>query len=252
MPSRDLIAIGRRRAGISQRALALRMGLPQSTIARWEAGDHEPSLASVERALSACGLTLAVTVANADDSYASQIAQQLALTPDQRVSKLARLLPVKPGAVVRALADQGVRYVLAGEVAGAVHGWPITLDSGELLIVPEDEPGNRRSLEAAVETLGAHRPDLDDAFAGLDRRFIWPFRGSQRLVAAPRPAGSRGYRDLLRDATLVTLGGVEVQVASLRDLIRLADASPRERDRAFTAALWATLDQVRSQERRAA
>jgi hypothetical protein len=38
----------------------------------------------------------------------------------------------------------------------------------------------------------------------------------------------------------------------LRDLIRLADASPRERERAFTPALWATLDQARLAEREAA
>ena len=84
------------------------MGLPQSTVARWEAGDHEPSLASVERALSACGLTLAVTVAIADDSYDHQIAQQLALTPHGK-------LVVVPGAghsvQSRAVSDVGCKAV---------------------------------------------------------------------------------------------------------------------------------------------
>jgi hypothetical protein len=45
---------------------------------------------------------------------------------------------------------------------------------------------------------------------------------------------------------------VEVQVSSFRDLIRFPDASPREHERAFKAALLSTLDQLRERERRAA
>jgi transcriptional regulator with XRE-family HTH domain len=42
MDAKDLIVIARKRAGISQRELAERLGRPQATIARWEAGAREP------------------------------------------------------------------------------------------------------------------------------------------------------------------------------------------------------------------
>jgi transcriptional regulator with XRE-family HTH domain len=249
MSGGDLIAIGRRRAGLSQRSLARRLGVPQSTVARWEAGDHEPSLASVERALLVCDLGLTVGIANADDSYRGQIIGQLRLTPSERVSRLARRLAISPGEIARALAAEGVRYVLAGEVAGAVHGWPITLDAGQFLVVAEDEPGNLEAVERAAAALGGRRKEPDDPFGGFDARWSWRLPADQRLLVSVGPAGTGGYRDLLRDAITVTLCGLPVKVASLRDLIRLADASPRERERAFTPALWATLDQAREAER---
>lgn len=143
-------------------------------------------------------------------------------------------------------------YVLAGEVAGAARGWPITLDRGEFLIVPDDKPANLEAVDRAAVALGAGAKELDDPFMGLDARYRWPLRGGQHLVASVEPVGSRGYRDLLRDSERMRLGDAIVQVASLRDLIRLAEASPREYERAFTPALWATLDQDRFAGRRAA
>jgi transcriptional regulator with XRE-family HTH domain len=252
MSGGDLIAIARRRAGISQRTLAKRLGVPQSTVARWEAGAHEPSVATVERALLACGLALTVGITNADDSYLHQIAEQLALPPSERVERLAGRLAIAPADIAAALAAEEVRYVLAGEVAGAAHGWPITLDSGEFLLVPDDDAENLEAVDHAAAALGARGRESDDPFGGFDARRRWPLPGGQKLVMTVRPAGARGYRDLLRAAVPVTLSSASVLVASLRDLIRLADASPRERERAFTPALWATLDQARLAEHTAA
>ena len=142
--------------------------------------------------------------------------------------------------------------MLAGEVAGAMRGWPITLDHGEFLIVPDDDPQTLEAIERAAATLGVDRQGVDDPYRGLDSRRQWTLPGNQRLVVSVQPAGSHGYRDLVRDSEPLSLGGALVQVGSLRDLIRLADASPRERERAFTPALWATLDQFRAAERAAA
>jgi hypothetical protein len=77
---------------------------------------------------------------------------------------------------------------------------------------------------------GARRPPL----ARLDARYRWSQRGRQHLVASVEPAGSRGYRDLLRDAEPMTLGQATVQVASLGDVIRLAGSQPAEHEGAFT------------------
>jgi hypothetical protein len=151
------------------------------------------------------------------------------------------------------LAAHRVRYVLGGEVAGAVHGWPITLDYGEYLIFPEDAARNLDRLEQAAAALGATGRDVDDPYAGLDVTYRWTLTAGGVLAACPTPAGTRGYRDLRRDATLTPLETAVVEVASLRDLIRVADASPRSRRRAFLPALWATLEQsAQTQRRRAA
>ncbi len=45
----------RRRAGLSQRELAERTGVPQSTIARVESGSVDPRMSTIAKLLSACG-----------------------------------------------------------------------------------------------------------------------------------------------------------------------------------------------------
>ena len=50
----------RRRAGLSQRAMAMRSGIGSTTLADLEAGRHQPSLPVLEAVLAAAGLVLAV------------------------------------------------------------------------------------------------------------------------------------------------------------------------------------------------
>jgi len=137
-----------------------------------------------------------------------------------------------------------VRYVLIGEVAGAAHGWPITLARGEYLIVPEDAQRNLARLEEAAMALGAGERQIDDPYGGLDTAWRSTLHDGGSLVAGPRPAGTSGYRDLRRAARMIALEDAVVQLASLRDLIRIADASPRPERRAYLPALWATLEQT--------
>ena len=51
------------------------------------------------------------------------------------------------------------------------------------------------------------------------------------------PSGTQGYRDLERDAEVMTVRGVSVPVASLADVIRSKEAAGRARDRAVLPAL---------------
>lgn len=53
----------RRRAGLSQRALAAATGVSPSTIARIEKGRMEPTLALLTRLVDACGLELRLSLA---------------------------------------------------------------------------------------------------------------------------------------------------------------------------------------------
>jgi hypothetical protein len=66
-----------------------------------------------------------------------------------------------------------------------------------------------------------------------------------------RPSGTNGYDDLKRDAVDVQLHGTPVQLASLRDIIRMKQASNRPKDQAQIPALRETLDVIRRREEEA-
>jgi transcriptional regulator with XRE-family HTH domain len=243
MRSADLLVAGRRRAGLSQSELAERLGRPQSTIARWETGHQHPPLESVIDALHACDLELTVGLARYDDSYESQIARQLLLEPDER---LETMVPgwAAPGfdpiGMLGELAGQA-RFVVIGDVAAALHGWPILLGERVLEIVPAESATGR--VADAARRHGA-KP-VEDERSEASQRWVLP-SGAQ-LQATPVPGGTRGYRDLVRDAQQMEIApGVSVRVASLIDLIRIAESSGAHA-RTFLPALWATLGMRRSQ-----
>jgi transcriptional regulator with XRE-family HTH domain len=239
----NLVAIARQRAGLSQRALAVRLGVPASTVARWESGEHAPSLDTLQAVVRACGLDLMVQLGNGDDSYVIDISRRLALTPTERVRALTAA-GADPLAIAAALYRAEVRYVLVGAVAAAARGWPIILGRGEYLIVPEDAKRNLSRLQQAARALGAGERQTEDPYAGLEVTWRWPLPDGGSLAASLQPIGTRGYRDLRRSARQTALQDAVVEVASLRDLIRMADASPRSELRAFLPALWATLEQT--------
>jgi transcriptional regulator with XRE-family HTH domain len=238
MRSSDLLLAGRRRSGLSQEQLAERLGRPQSTIARWETGRQHPPLESVVEALHACGLELTVGLARYDDSYNSQIARQLRLEPGERLKRMAPGWAAEgfdPVGILSELAGQA-RFVVIGDVAGALHGWPILLGLRTLHIVPADTTIPR--VEQAARRLGAE--PAEDADRGARR---WVLPTGAELQATLVPPGTRGYRDLARNAqTMQIAPGVSVRVASLIDLIRIAESSPDRDARMFVPALWATLE----------
>src|SRR5215213_6868714 len=79
----------RRRAGLSQRALAEKSGMPQSTIGRIEAGTVDPRVATLSWLLRACGFDLEVEPLLGEGIDRSQIRELLALSPDQRLALAA-------------------------------------------------------------------------------------------------------------------------------------------------------------------
>jgi transcriptional regulator with XRE-family HTH domain len=83
----DLIREARRRAGLTQRELAERLGTTQSAIARLERGGTEPSYERVAEALRACGLDLVPQLLRADDADWSVASSNLTVGPDARVRR---------------------------------------------------------------------------------------------------------------------------------------------------------------------
>jgi uncharacterized protein len=84
MNAARLVRNARRRAGLSQRALARAAGVPHSTVARIELGRLSPRTDTLERLLRASGRTLATEPALGEGVDRSQIRELLRLTPGER------------------------------------------------------------------------------------------------------------------------------------------------------------------------
>lgn len=87
-----VIREARRRAGLSQRELAGRLGTSGSAVARWEAGAVEPGWGSVVRAVRACGLDLRISLVEADAHDLDLDAQRLRHSPEQRLADMLAMV----------------------------------------------------------------------------------------------------------------------------------------------------------------
>jgi transcriptional regulator with XRE-family HTH domain len=223
----DLILMARRRACLTQRELAERIECRQATVARWERSDRQPSYEDVQAVARACGLQLDAHLAPEDRSWWPQIAMQLDRTPVQRVRRLT-----PPGAfdvvpVLEGLAKNRASIIVIGAVAGALHGWPLVL-GGDTVEVCAKADGTM------LDGLGARK-------AG-DGAYVLPWIMGGRLLVTEVPSGTAGFVDLARDANQVEIDGGVVRVAGLRDLLRIADASPYPDARRHALAYSAVLD----------
>ena len=81
----DSVVYARRKAGLSQRALAERAGITQATIARIEKGEIDPRSDTVVRLLRACGFELEVMPLSGVGVDRTAIRELLKLSPAQRV-----------------------------------------------------------------------------------------------------------------------------------------------------------------------
>lgn len=84
----------RRRAGLTQRALAERARTAQSVVARIESGSTSPTLETLERLLRATGheLETALTTAAVSDSHMlGDIARIRSLSPEARLAEVANV-----------------------------------------------------------------------------------------------------------------------------------------------------------------
>jgi transcriptional regulator with XRE-family HTH domain len=232
-----LIREARKRAGLSQAELAARLGRPQSSVARWESGLRTPSLEVVRDVARACELELRFGFARIDDSYDWLIDRQLELKPVERVSRMLNGVAFEPLPILQALHEWGVSYVLIGEVAAVLHGCPLTLDRQLLAVTPRSADTER--VAAALRSLGAVPQPRGDKFHGLHAVEPWTLPSGDAIEVVPTPAGTQGFNGLRRDSTLLELGPglTAVPVASIADLVRIADASPRPVDQAWRSAL---------------
>jgi transcriptional regulator with XRE-family HTH domain len=84
-----MLRYARQRAGLTQRQLAERAGVPQATVGRIEGGLVAPRTDTMERLLRAAGLELTVGSRPGIGIDRSQIRELLRLTPRQRLDLAA-------------------------------------------------------------------------------------------------------------------------------------------------------------------
>jgi transcriptional regulator with XRE-family HTH domain len=90
MRAGGLVRQARREAGLGQRELARRAGLPQPTVSRIERGLASPRFQTLDRLLRACGLELELTARAGRGVDRTLIAERLRLSPGDRARRTAR------------------------------------------------------------------------------------------------------------------------------------------------------------------
>jgi transcriptional regulator with XRE-family HTH domain len=83
-----LIREARRLGGLTQADLARRLGTTQSAVSNWERGRDTPRVDTLARILEACGFEADMTFRRLDDVDRSQLRQNLAMTPAERLQSV--------------------------------------------------------------------------------------------------------------------------------------------------------------------
>ena len=159
-----------------------------------------------------------------------------------------------PARLIAELQRHDVRFVVIGGMAAIAQGSP--LPTYDLDVTPDRERKNVERLVAALTALDAKLRTPREAVAfPLDSTMLmnadsWTLsttRGPLDLLF--EPAGTRGFDDLVRHAIELDLGtGKVVLVASIADVIRMKEASAREKDRIQLPGLRRTLEILRERE----
>lgn len=130
-----------------------------------------------------------------------------------------------------------VRYVVIGGIAAVLFGSPYPTD--DLDICADAERSNLTNLAASLRDLEAKEwdPHKDEYVSriwneeslALDDTWLLGTRFG-RLDVLFAPAGTRGFSDLKKRRVVIDVGGKNVPVTALEDLIRMKEAAARERD----------------------
>jgi Nucleotidyl transferase AbiEii toxin, Type IV TA system len=140
-----------------------------------------------------------------------------------------------PRALLRRLVDGGVDFVVVGGIAAVAHGSATFTQDLDIAYAPAQ--ANLDRLGRVLVDLGARlRGVTDDVPFIPDGRTLRRTRvltletpiGLIDLLA--EPDGAPGYERLRERATREVIGGVEVLVASLDDLIAMKKAAGRPKD----------------------
>lgn len=154
-----------------------------------------------------------------------------------------------PLALIRALHERHVEFIVIGGVAARAHGSPsVTVD---LDICYQR---TRPNLEALAQVLRDLHSQLRGAAPGLPFQLDWRTleMGDHftlttdvgDLDCLATPAGTEGYVDLVRHAVELDIAGLAIRFADLDDLIRMKRAAGRPKDRIELEVLGALRNEL--------
>jgi transcriptional regulator with XRE-family HTH domain len=105
MDAGTLMREARLRAGLTQTALSHRLGVPQSTVARWETGRVSPSFENVIRTIRACDLDVHLRIVERDPQLEALVDEHLLMTPRERLEQNNQLVTFVNAARARIASD---------------------------------------------------------------------------------------------------------------------------------------------------
>jgi hypothetical protein len=153
-------------------------------------------------------------------------------------------------ALLGALVDGEVRFVLVGGVAAVLQGVPV--NTFDIDVVQARDPENARRLAAVLRSLDAcYRDHLPKRLEPREEDPTLPDQHRLRTRFGPldlfgRIAGEKGYEDLIDRASLMDLGrGLRVHVLDLEVLVEVKEALGRDKDRAQLLEYRRTLEERR-------
>ncbi len=148
-----------------------------------------------------------------------------------------------PEQIISVLDRHQVRYVIVGAVAARLHGSPLLTE--DIDVTPERSSDNLERLAEALAELDARlaAPGAPEGLkipldAGTFNAPVMKFvtrAGELDVVLETLQAG--GYRQLIERAATYEVFGMQIQVASLEDIIASKQASNRPKDRAHLELL---------------
>lgn len=159
----------------------------------------------------------------------------------------------QPREVLQTLAAHGVKYVVIGNLGGALYGSPLATSDVDLCPSRDDDnlialAAALREMDARIRTAGAPRgvPFACDApffrqmtMVNLTTRF-------GDVDVSFEPSGTGGYPDLIGRAVRIELrNGLATNIAALEDIIRSKEAANREKDRLALPTLRLLLQTIR-------
>lgn len=146
-------------------------------------------------------------------------------------------VPLDASALLEVLERHRVQYVVVGGFAAELHG--SVRRTADVDVVPRATADNLERLAAALREVQAKTrtegsPEglpfspSGEAMVGMTMLNLVTTHGELDLNFTP--SGTAGYEDLHADATTFDVGRVQVQVASLADVIRSKTAAGRPKD----------------------
>jgi hypothetical protein len=150
--------------------------------------------------------------------------------------------PLDPIALLGALSECEVDFVVIGALAVGVHAEARSTGDVDVM-VPTGDEANRRALEKALKKLNAVRIPAErggiDPVAGDPYSTVMFGTRYGRLDVLYRPDGSDGYPKVKQRSVTSHIGGHAIKVAGRDDLVRMKLAAGRPDDLNDVASLTA-------------